>query len=271
MTRKDQNKFISYKERNFRSYRKKILVVLGVAGAILAIFFLAVGPKKTISAIASVGNSIFKIKHSIGQNMSDGLELSKSKSTLIEEKNALNDKITELEASLADLPTLKDENAKLTEMLARKKETTELTVARILAKPNQSVYDTLLIDAGSEEGIVVGAKVFARGDIPLGLVAETDLHAARVKLFSTSGEKTKAVIVGKDIYIDLEGRGGGTFQTTLPRDVVIDKGTTVATVDDGETIAIAEESLADPRDPFQRILFRSPVNLFELRFVGVEK
>lgn len=271
MIRRGQNKFISYKDRNFRSYRKRILVIASSLIAFIGICFIAVGPSKTISTIASVGNSIFRIKRTAGESVANGLELSKSKSTLINEKNELDERVKELEAELAWLPTIEDENAKLTEMLARKKETIQLVMARILVKPNESVYDTIIVDAGTEDGITVGARAYSRGDIPIGTIDEADPRSAKIKLFSTSGEITKAVIVGKDIFIDLKGQGGGTFETTLPRDVVIEKGTTVATLDDGLTIAIAEESLADPRDPFQRILFRSPVNLFELRFVGVQK
>ncbi len=271
MIRKDQNKFSSYRERNFRNYRSQILIILSFIVGIIGIFFITVGTRKTISAIASVGSSVFRIKHSIGEGINDGLELSKSKSKLIDEKNTLAERVKELEVSLSVLPTMQDENAKLTEMLARKKESSQLILARILAKPNQSLYDTLIIDAGTVEGVSVGAPVLARGNIPFGTVVESDTHLSKVKLFSTSGEITKAVIVGKDIFIDLKGQGGGTFETTLPRDIVIEKGTTVATLDTGETIAIMEETLADARDPFQRILFRSPVNLFELRFVGVVK
>lgn len=271
MIRRDKHTFISYKDRNVRSYRKRFLVIVGATVIVVGIFFIAIGPKKTFSAIASVGNSIFKIKRSAGEGISDGAQLAKSKSTLIAEKSELEEMVKDLEAQLLDFPTIKDENAKLTEMLARKKESTQLIMARIIAKPSESVYDALIIDGGIDVGMRVGAKVYARGDMLIGTVIEADQHASKIKLLSTSAEVTKAVIVGKDIFIDLEGQGGGTFQTTLPRDVVIDKGTTVATVDSGETIAITEESLADPRDPFQRILFRSPINVFELRFVGVEK
>ncbi len=271
MIRKGKTTFISYRDRNMRSYRKRLLIIVGSVALVVGGFFIAIGPSRTISAVASVGNSIFKVKRSVGESVSNGLELSKSKSTLIAEKSELEEKVRDLETQLAELPTLQDENAKLTEMLARKKENKQLVMARILAKPNESVYDTLLVDAGTAEGLDVGKTVYARGDIPIGTVNEVDQHAARIQLFSTNGEVTKAIIVGKDIFIDLKGQGGGTFETTLPRDIVVDKGTTVVSVETGETLAVAEESLADSRDPFQRILFRSPVNIFELRFVGVEK
>lgn len=254
-----------------RNFRSQIFISFSIIAIVVAGFFLTIGPAKTISGITSVAISIFKIKQTAGQGISDGLELSKSKNTLIEEKKLLAEKISELETALAILPTMKDENYKLTEILARKKENSQQAVARILAKPNQTIYDTLLIDLGSDDGILVGARVLAQGNIPIGLVSEADLKTSKVKLFSTSGEITKAVIVGPDIFIDLKGQGGGTFETTLPRDIVIEKGTTVAELASGQTIAVMEETLADSRDPFQRILFRSPVNFFELRFVGVEK
>ena len=158
MIRKDKHTFLSYRDRNFRSYRKRILLVVGSAVFVIAVCFLLIGINKTISAVASIGNSIFKIKRSVGESVDNGLELAKSKSTLISEKSDLEEQVKNLETQLAGLPTLKDENAKLTEILARKKENTQLVEARILAKPNESVYDTLIVDAGSAEGIVVGKK-----------------------------------------------------------------------------------------------------------------
>ncbi len=270
MIRKGQNNFISYKDRNFRNYRKRLFVIIGCIALVVGSCFIFIGGKETISAIASVGNSLFKANISTGETIADGLELAKSKSTLIGEKNQLDSQVKDLQAQLAELPTLKDDNAKLLEMLSRKKGARELIAARIIARPNQTVYDTLVIDIGSADGVRVGAKVFARGDIPIGSVEETDAHASKVTLYTTSGQTMKASIVGKDISIDLTGQGGGIFQTTLPRDIVIDKATPVVTIE-GDTIAVTEESLADSRDPFQRILFRSPVNMFQLRYVGVEK
>lgn len=269
--RKSQNKFLSYKERNFKNSRSRILWLFAILICLIGILFIVIGPSKTITSIASIGNSIFRAKISAGQAINDGLDLSRSKSSLISERNDLSERVQELEAQLIGMPTLIDENIKLTEILARKKPESQIVMARILARPNQSLYDTLVIDVGSNDGIVVGQKVFGKGNLPIGLVSEVDIKNSKVKLFSTAGEKTKAVIIGNDIIVDLVGQGGGTFETTLPRDILVEKGTNVATLDDGLTVAIMEESLADSRDPFQRILFRSPVNLFELRFVSVEK
>ena len=73
-----------------------------------------------------------------------------------------------------------------------------MILSAILAKPNQSPYDTLLIDAGSGQGIKTGDTVFALGDVPIGRVDVVYDNSAKVVLFSNPGEKTEAVISGKN-------------------------------------------------------------------------
>ena len=68
------------------------------------------------------------------------------------------------------------------------------------------------------------------------------------------------------------GRGGGNFEMILPRDFILEKGTEVVLpVITPYTLGIVQTILSDPRDSFQKALLASPVNIFELKFVEVEK
>ena len=173
---------------------------------------------------------------------------------------------------MANHNTLLDENNKLKEILSRKNEKINLILAAILAKPNRSPYDTFIIDAGKDQNITVGDLVFALGNIPIGRVSEVDANSSKVVLFSTAGEKTEVIITGRDVFTAITGRGGGNFEMIMPREFTLEKGTTVTLP--GLTpyvVGIVETIISDPRDASTIALLTSPVNIFEIKFVEVEK
>ena len=171
--------------------------------------------------------------------------------------------------------TIVADNASLQEILGRGAQGSashKMILAAILAKPNQSLYDTLLIDAGSKEGIKIGENVFALGNIPIGRVDVVYDDSAKVVLFSNAGEKTEAVISGKNIFLELIGRGGGNFEIDLPKDFVLQKGDQVVLPGINPLVlAITQTIISDPRDPFTKALLTSPVNIEEQKFVEVEQ
>lgn len=263
---------ISFRDKNRRDYRARTFFVLGILFVVLGITVLIVGTQKTKDSFSFLTGKLFSTRASVGDALSTTASVvGESKKSLITERDGLKEQVANLEAQLTTLTVLKDENEKLQEMVGRKGDVGEQILGRIIVKPNQSLYDTLIIDAGTASGIRVGARVFARGAVAIGTIIEATANTATVSLFTTGGQKTQAVLVGKDIFLDLIGRGGGTFEATLPRDIKVEKGTEIVLPEGSSVVAISEDSIVDPRDPFQKILFRSPVNLFELRFVGVQK
>src|SRR3989344_1382773 len=186
-----------------------------------------------------------------------------------------------MEAKIANWCIHSDENIKLKEIFGRS-ENRELILAAILAKPDHSPYDTLIIDTGSKIGIEAGSIVFAYGDVPVGRVSDVYPDSSKVILFSNPGDKTEVLISGKlaspdasqggDIFMQVGGRGGGNFEMTLPRDLVLEKGTEVQLPGLApRVLAIVETILSDPRDAYQKALLVSPVNIQELKFVEIEK
>jgi len=194
---------------------------------------------------------------------------------------------------------------KIKEILGRKGEKTNMILASFLSKPNQSLYDTFIIDVGAKDGILVGQRVFALGNVPIGRVVEVNPNTAKVILYSNPGEKTEVVISSKqilptsgsdgsttpsasntttseggpaspsqggDAFMQVTGRGGGNFEMVLPRDFVLEKG--AEAVLPGITplvLGTVQTIISDPRDSFQKALLLSPVNIFEIKFVEVEK
>jgi len=246
-------------------------ILLGVIVLLFLIFFRV----SIFSGLSYVSHAVFRpvlvLGNNIGEKFSNVGSVFRSKKSLTLENESLKSQILESQADRANYASVLDENLKLKEILGRA-EGKNMILAGILSKPNRSLYDTLIIDAGTNQGIIVGQRVFAFGNVFIGQVAEADSNSSKVVLFSNPGEKTEVVISGKDVFMQAIGRGGGNFEMILPRDFILDIGTEVDLP--GITPYIlgnVATIISDPRDSFQKALLVSPVNIQELKFVQIEK
>lgn len=277
--------------------RKKFFnVALGVLVLIILFYFRL----SIFNGFSYVTGGLFRPVFILGNNVGEkftnlGSYFASKKSLSLENEN-LKTQIKESEADRANYASVVAENVSLKETLGRKNEKVNMILVAILAKPNQSLYDTLVIDAGTKQGIKTDSTVFALGNVPIGRVADIYPNSSKVILFSSPGEKTQAIIStpsfsppkgetsmpsplgrvregsGGDIFMELVGRGGGNFEMILPRDLTMQKGDQVVLPGISPyVLAIAETIISDPRDPFTKALLRSPVNIQELKFVEVEE
>jgi cell shape-determining protein MreC len=148
----------------------------------------------------------------------------------------------------------------------------------IISRPPQSPYDILIIDAGSDNEVKAGMLVTAYGNVLLGYVAEVFPSTSKVKLISFSNEETNVLIesagTGTSTAISAiaVGRGGENLEIKLPSSIAINSGDQVKTMGNfpfiAGTIEKVEISLSDP---FQKLFFRLPVNIQELKYVMIEK
>lgn len=252
--------------------RKKFL---NIAFGVVIFIFLFYFRLSIFNGFSYISQTIFRpilsAGNSVGEKFGNSISYFLSKNSLYVENQNLQSQIKEEEVRMANYDSIVAENASLKEILGRKNEKTAMILAAILSKPNKSIYDTLLIDAGIKEGVKVGDTVFALGDVPVGRVDIVYDNSSKVVLFSNSGETTQATISNKNVFMDLVGRGGGNFEMILPRDFVLQKGDqALMPGSNAYVLAIAETVISDPRDPFTKALLRSPVNIQELKFVEVK-
>jgi rod shape-determining protein MreC len=255
------------RQRKYTSYFVLTIVLL-------LLFYFQTGVFRSLSY---VGHTIFRpvlvVGNAVGGKFSGVGSFFSSRNTLINENQNLREQIIEKDNNLANYNSILSENVELKETLGRKENPNtkdSMVLGAILSKPNVSLYDTLVIDIGTSDGVKVGDMVFAKGSVPIGKIDIVYGSTSKVVLFSTSKENTEVIISGKNIYMQLVGRGGGNFEMILPRDFSIDKGTEVVLPGiHAYTVATAETILSDPRDSFAKALFVSPVNIQELKFVEV--
>lgn len=252
--------------------KKKFLSVVFFVGFLFFLIYFRLGIFNMFSYMSQIiFRPVLILGDNVGKNLSNVSSFFYAKGTLLDNNENLKFQLNEKEASMTNYNAILAENIQMKEILGRKVEKNKMILASILAKPNQSIYDTLIIDVGTEEGVFVGERVFAIGNIPIGYIVEAYANSSKVILYSNPGEKTE-VVIGKNIFMQVIGRGGGNFEMDLVKDIVPEKGMEVTLP--GITpyvLGIVETIISDPRDSFTKALLVSPVNIQELKFVEIEK
>ena len=201
----------------------------------------------------------------------DAISLSTySKQSLLKKVIALQSELDAKNASLVSLSTLEKENESIKAELEREG-AIKGTLARVVVPQNRSIYDTLVIDIGSDENVAVGQGVYAFGSVALGTISEVLEHSSTVLLYSASNRQTSGTVTGSDLSVTLIGRGAGEYEVRMPRDIVFEQGGVISQQSlSVHPLATIEKIITDARDPFQRLLAKIPVNLQTLKWVVVK-
>jgi cell shape-determining protein MreC len=189
-------------------------------------------------------------------------------------------KLTQQNTALsAQLSELQNENAVLT---ARAQDLTKLLggqsgseaniLGGVLARPPQSPYDTMVVNVGSKDGVIIGAIAYASGGIPIGTIRSVAPHTATIELLSTAGRTTDAWIGVDRIALSINGLGGGTFAARLPKSVPVSVGDSVYVPGPGAIpIATVARVKTDPSSPTVDLYLQPMVNIFSLPWVEISR
>lgn len=216
-----------------------------------------------------MGRPLWWVKNYSVEVVSDLGSLLKTKMNLSEENMRLNSELNQVNSQLLFSQSLAKENQALKEMLGRKTEEQKFVLANVLAKPNLSPYDSLILDVGQGYDIKKGDLV-ALNNFILGEVEDVYAKTTKVRLYSFPGEELNVAVGFNKIISIAKGKGGGNFEIKLPRDILIEKGDLVFLPEKEEfPLGFVESFSVSPEDPLQTILFKTPVNIFELRWVQI--
>ncbi len=192
----------------------------------------------------------------------------RSKDALVIENNTLRSDIDRMQAQVLDRNLLAEKVIKLEEALGRT-QSDDRVLAYVLAGPGLSSYDTLVLDAGEENGITTGDMVVYAGVGAIGEIVETSTASSKVKLFSTPGEEHFVSIGAQSVPAKATGKGMGNFEAKVPQDSMVSLGDNVISLKGGlilGTVSLVEEK---PAEPFKRVLFRTPFNITWIRSVEI--
>lgn len=182
-----------------------VAIIIGIRALFPGTFVAALSPlwRAGDTVAASVGTA--------GSFFGNAATLAHERDQLLAERAALSVENEALRTKVADL----------TKLLGSRTEVEHGVIAGVLARPPVSPYDVLVVDRGTEQGVIQGALVFGAGGIPLGTVAAATANASRVLLYSAPGKETGAWIGAQKLPVTLVGQGSGAFHAKVPRDAQV--------------------------------------------------
>ncbi|HVU79780.1 MAG TPA: rod shape-determining protein MreC [Candidatus Paceibacterota bacterium] len=194
---------------------------------------------------------------------------------------ALESEVAQLRAQLAstsillaDRELLYAQNADLKARLGRHASSSAPVLAAVIMRPPATPYDTLMLDAGSGEGVKEGDLVSAGGSVYIGRVSQAYPTASRATLFSAPGESHEALLVARNasssVPFALVGQGGGSMTGEVPAGTAVSAGdeVTFPSMDLRYTGRVTAVDAAAERS-FKTVYVELPVNPFTLTFVEI--
>ncbi len=194
-----------------------------------------------------------------------------SKRDLYKQNTLLKEELKEKEAELKTLDALRAENDALKDAVGRIPADRNVVLSAILAKPNTTPYDVLMIDRGSKDGIKPEDLVFAGGDVLIGEIESVEESTSRVIMFSTPGNISQVIYGNTGRFFNAHGEGNGTFKVDVAREVEVAEGDMFFYPGlDNTLVGIARKVEFDARDSFKTVFIKSPINIQEERWVEVK-
>lgn len=253
-------------EQNKRKRRK----ILGVILLVAVLLFLMRGPVANSlgGVLAILGRPFWSLRDMVAVKYNSVATVLSSKATLEAENAHLKDILDEVALEAYSRDELRKENDNLKQALGRTNEYT-YTLSRILSAPPISPYDTLLIDAGTEENVFVGMQAFSQGDFKVGEVTRVWGKTALVSLYSSPETQLSVSIGGTStIPATAVGVGGGNLRVILPRGVDVQVGAIVAIPAISSSYAGVVDAIDRPEgSSLEAIYIRLPFDIYKEKWL----
>lgn len=258
---------MTYLVRHSRPHEKRTRGIFGALAALVVIIILIqlLAPHFLPGVWTSLMRPFWRSEFSI---VSGSLS---SPDQLLRQNEELKRQLADASLRMATVNAVESENEELKAILGRASSTPYI-LAAVLKRPPYSLYDEYIIDIGRDQGLSTSSRVYAPGNVLIGRVADVFNQTSKVILFSSPNEQYQVLIGPAHIPATAVGRGGGQYQAQVSRDVKISEGDTVSSPSlNDRSFGIVTSVLSDPAEPFATVLFAPPVNIYELRWVLIQK
>lgn len=262
MSYHSKNNF-SLSNRDKKTTNKKSVLFV-----VLLLLFIFIFFSKGIFFV--IGKGFWSIKNSVNYFIEYNADVLRSKNSLIKENEDLKEKLLLDKNEKIVIDLIKKENEELKNIFNRSNNIENVVLSNVLVKPFLSAYDTLIIDVGSGNGVKVGNKVIADGNVHIGYISEVYNNTSKVVLYSSSGEKTPVLVGDNHVEKEAMGIGSGNFTVEVPRELdVKENDVIILPMISHNIFGLVEKIEIKTTDVFQKILFKSPVNISELKWVQI--
>jgi rod shape-determining protein MreC len=252
--------FVSRQPARRRSARRGALILAAALGlgllAPAARFFGATAwPLFAVERAASAALA------PLGDYLSD-------KRALADENRELREAVERLHVAALERDGLRAERDQLAAELAVPGRDSRAVVAEIWLRPPQVAFDTVVLAAGTRDGIAVGDVALAAG-VPVGAVVEAGAGRSIVALFSAPGARLGVTVGG--LVAEAAGRGGGRYSVELPAPLAPATGTPVlSTAHGGAPVGyVAAVSPGEGESTVEAQVFL-PIDLSSARYLAID-
>lgn len=201
-----------------RNKKLRTLALCGVGAVVLLLLLpklFSYGASLALSPLHAFDDYLKDSSNSLPQYLRD-------RGSLIAELDRIKSQYAAVSGERFTIDLLSAENRELRGLLGDAGE--ERVVAGVIGRPNKLPYDVLVLDKGSEDGILEGAPVFIASSTVIGVVNKVFQKNAVVELITSPGFTTSVYILGPDIYTTAEGVGGGQLRVGVPQGIPLSEG-----------------------------------------------
>ena len=167
---------MSYRQNNTKRNTLAVGVVLVLA--VSTFYFWGHDLLRYFCGAHYVSEPLWKAGNRMSNTASSYSAFLDSKETLEGRNDELEKEVQELRLKLLSKDLLLKENKELKAILGRVSNQRAI-LATVLSRPNNSPYDTLIIDIGKDKGIEKGDKVLVAGEIVVGTVGEVYARSSK--------------------------------------------------------------------------------------------
>src|SRR3989344_886702 len=207
-----------YLQKNRGDGLKRSIKIMVVPVALFIIFYGVdlIYPDGWFNLFSPAARRYWSLKELVLTNFSYGVELLRSKNELAEENTRLRRLIEDVTNSQFQYKVLKSEYERLQNSMEVEK--SQRRQALVLVRPPQSLYDTVIVDAGNADGVKEKNLIYTSDSFLLGEIIKVGSGTSIGRLFSSSGSEI-AVRLKNGLEFTASGRGGGTFELKIPMEV----------------------------------------------------
>lgn len=238
-------------------------------GWILLAFLILYSGQKFVSNVSGyITTPFYMVRHYIESSSATIPVFIRSRLELLDDIRALELEIETQKGKDAAFLFITEENAELRSLLNAS--SSPRIVAGVISRPPQTPYDTLIIDQGTDDGIVEDAPVYYGAGRAIGYIHHAFTKTALVTLFSSPGVETTVYIYGPNMFTTAYGEGGGVIRLSVPQGIVLEKGNTVIlpSLDTG-TLGVVDDIQSIATEPEQHAYVTFGSSLQSVRLVSV--
>lgn len=260
-------KTMSFHQRHKeRSYTGTISICTALG---LLVYIVVIQPAFLTNTMRAFGLPFLRMRASASDTTSIFGKAFAEKESLVRENNELKEKIVTLQLKGAMYDELK---AQYDDLLKISESEDTLLLARVLSTPRTAGYDVLLLDIGIADGVSSGVFVVGQHMVVLGRLEAVGEHSSRAVLFSAPESEIAAVLPKNGLDVTAYGQGGGMFMVQVPQETEVEVGDAITLrALPGKLLAVVSEVSVDPTDAFKTVYATVPLNIFNLRHVGVRR